>query len=149
MSIAYIAAQDEIFGIANAAWIAAAEAQTLGYTPLIFFPDDEQPEPPVDQIYSEVNYANVKSPQASLGSSNGQSIYEDTALLTLKVYCPKSDKTAYRSATIIADAVRNAFRKQSPSGEVWFRNQRLAPVDGNPTQGQVNVVITCVYSTIK
>jgi hypothetical protein len=149
MSIEYITAQDEIFGVANAAWIAAAEAQSLTYTPAMFFPGDEQLEPPVDQIYSEVNYANVKSSQASLSNWNSISVYEDLALFTLKVYCPKSAVTAYRTATVLADAVRNAFRKKSPSGEIWFRNQRVAPADGNATQGQINVVVTCVFRTLK
>jgi hypothetical protein len=141
--IEYVAAEDEIFGVANVAWLAAAPGLT------IVFPGVLKVEPPIDQIYAECSFVVVKESQASLAKVNGLSIYEATGLLAVQVYAPKADPSSMRTAKLIASAVRDAFRKPSPSGEIWFRDQKVSPVNGNTTKNQVNVVVTCTYRMLK
>jgi hypothetical protein len=141
--IEYVAAEDEIFGVLNVAWLAAANGATL------VFPGLLQVEPPIDEIYAECSFAIVKESQASLAQQNGKSIYETTGLLAVQVYAPKADSSSMRTAKEIASAVRDAFRKPSPSGEIWFRDQKVSPVGGNTTKNQINVVVTCTYRTLK
>jgi hypothetical protein len=147
--IEYIAAEDEIFGVANVAWTEAVVAQSLAYTPQLVFPGSIKAEPPVDQIWAECGFVVVKESQASLTNVDGVSMYESIGLFSMQIYSGKADSAALRIAKQMGEAVRDAFRRLSPSGEVWFRDQRLTPVTGNTTQNQINVVVTCTYQTLK
>lgn len=147
MSIAYLNAEDEIFGVVSAAWLAAIVG--ISYAPTLFFPGAIDPARPVDEIYAECSLVVVKEAQTVLANQDDKSIYESTALFAVQVYSPKSDPAALRTAKVIGSALLDAFCKPSPSGEIWFRDQRLTPVSGNTTKNQLNVVITCVYRTIK
>lgn len=149
MSITDIQAEDEIFGIINTAWTAGLSAVTLPYIPKIYFPDKIVPVPPVDEIFAECNLAIVIANQASLARYQGKSTYETVGLAAIQIYSPKQSASALRTAKIIGGAIKDAFCAPSPSGEIWFRGQRLTPVAGNSTRNQVNVVVTCTYKTIK
>lgn len=149
MSITYIEAQDEIFGIANRAWTAAMVGLELTYPPRLYFPDHVVAPPDVDELYGECSFVVVTANQATLNSYRGVSLYEEVGLFALQIYAPKKKASAFRKAQLIGSAVRDAFCKASPSGEVWFRAQRVSPVTGNETKNQINVVVTCIYRTSK
>ena len=149
MSIRYLAAEDEVFGVVNAAFVGALAALGLAYVPAINFPGQLVAPPNVNQIYAECSFSVVTEHQASLSRVAGVSIYETVALLAVQIYSPKTDASALRIAKIIAMAVRDAFRLPSPSGEVWFKDQKLSPVAGSDTKNQINVVVTCTYKTKK
>jgi hypothetical protein len=153
VSITTLQAQDEIYGMANVAWIAAATAAEaavgLSYTPKLCFPDKIVALPPVDQLYAEASFVVVTEEQASLSRYQGESSYEAIGLFALQVYSPKKGAANLRVAQTIAVAVRDAFCKPSTSGKIWFRKQKATPVGGNETKNQVNVVVTCTYRTTK
>jgi hypothetical protein len=149
VSITYLQAQDEIYGMANVAWKAASIAAGLSYTPKLCFPDKVVPPPDVEQIYAEASFVVVTADQATLSRYQGASTYEETGLFALQVYSPKKGAASLRVAQTIAAAVRDAFCKPSTSGEIWFRKQKVTPVSGNETKNQVNVVVTCTYRTTK
>lgn len=149
MSIDYISAEDELFGICNTAFLAAAQVQGLAYSPQLNFPGLITDPPNVTQIYGACSFSVVVEHQSSLACSGGTKQYETVGLLVLQVFSPKSDQTALRIAKMIASSVRDAYCRPSPSGEVWFRDQKVSPVSGSETKNQVNVVITCTYNTVR
>ena len=149
MSIEYIAAEDEMFGIVNGAWIAAYEAQNLDYVPQLFFPGQLELPPQTKQIYARCSFSVVTDKQIGLANAGGLSLYETVGLLAVQVYAPKTVVSSFRSAKQIASLVRDAFCKSSVSGELWFRDQKLTPTSGNETMNQVNVVVTCTFKTTK
>jgi hypothetical protein len=145
----YLDAKDEIFGIANAAWTVALETLLLDYEPQCYFQGIQNATPNAEQIYAELSYVVVKEQQSSLANVNGTKLYESIGLFAMQVYAPKTDVSAFRQAETIASAVRDAFRQPSPSGEIWFTNQRATPVTGNAVRNQINVVVNCTYQTAK
>lgn len=149
MSITTIQAEDEIYGIAKRAWVSSIAGKGLAYTPKLYFPDKVVPSPDVDEIYAQCSFSVVIAEQASLSNYQGESTYEEDGLFVLQVYAPKKKATALRIAQEMAVVVRDSFCKQSPSGEVWFRGQKVTAVAGNAIKNQVNVVITCTYRTTK
>lgn len=149
MSITYLGAQDEVFGVMNAAWLAAVEAADLSYMPIISFPGALVVTPDPATIYAECHFSVVAEKQVGLSQQGGVKLYQSTALLIAQVYAPKTDASALRTIQTIGSALRDAFRQLSPSGEVWFSNQRFTPVSGNDTRHQVNTVVTCVYKTLQ
>lgn len=149
MSITYLEAEDEVFGVFNVAWNEAVTAAGLSYVPQVVFPDIAVGAPDASQVYVEVYFQVVTENQTAMAQQNGQNVYQSTALFNAQIFAPKQDPTALRIIKIIGEALKDAFRVPSPSGEVWFRNQRLSQVAGNATRNQVNVVTNCVYKTIK
>jgi hypothetical protein len=147
MSMTYLQGKDEIFGVANTAFGVAAIAQALAYTPKLIFPGMLSVPPDIQQIYGECSFSVVTEHQVSLSNVNGVKIYETVALFAMRLFSPKQDAAAFRIAETIGTAVKNAFRLPSPSGEIWFRNQRLSQVNGTETKNQINVVVTCTYKT--
>jgi len=147
VSITYLEAQDELYGMVNAAMAAAAPTVGLTYTPALYFPDTEVVPPNIDVLYAEASFVVVTAEQASLGSIRGVSMYEETGLLAVQVYSPKANPENLRIAQQIGEAIRTVFRGRSTSGAIWFRRQKLTPVAGNTTKNQVNVVATCIYKT--
>lgn len=145
----YIDAEDEIFGVANTAWKLAIAESGLDYNPKIFFPGQIKPTPDVTQIYADCSFSVVTDGQVGLNNYQGLSLYETVGLMLIQIFSPKLDPVAQRMTKMVADKVRNAFCKPSPSMEIWFRQQKLAPVSGNPTKNQVNVVVTCSFRTAK
>jgi hypothetical protein len=149
VSITYLQAEDEIYGIANRAWVSSIDGSGLHYQPKLYFPDSPVPPADVDEIYARCSFSVVTAEQASLSRYQGVSTYEEDGLFAMQIYAPKKKASALRTAKQMADVVRNAFCTPSTSGEVWFRGQRVSPVAGNETKNQVNVVITCTYRTTK
>ena len=149
MSITYLDAEDEIFGICNTSWIQGCTEQALAYRPQLTFPGTIAAPPSPKEVYAECSYSVVTEHQLTLSSVGGAKLYETVGLFALQVYSPKTDATALRTAKIIAGFVRDAFCRSSPSGEVWFRDQRLTVVSGNEIKNQVNVVVVCSYKTQK
>jgi len=144
-----IQAEDEVFGIANSAWLAAIVGIDLTYVPAIYFPDAIVSTPDPTQIYAECDLKIVLSKQASLCRYQGQSFSDNIGLLSIQIYSPKQSGSSLRVAKIIGATIKNAFCKPSPSGYIWFQGQRITPVAGNATRNQVNVVVTCTYRTIQ
>lgn len=149
MSIDLISAEDEVYGIVNSAWLSSIADLSLPYSPVLSFPGQLQSAPNVDQIYAEVSMSVVKAQQDSISRYQGMSMYEYIALLAVQVYSPKNDASSLRIAKQIAVQIGNAFCKPSPSGEIWFTNQKVAAVAGNVTRDQVNVVVTCTFRETK
>lgn len=148
MSIPYLDAKDEVYGMVNTAFTDAAS----GITPsprLSFAGAGIAPPPNVDAIQADCSFVVVTSSQASLSNNQGKSLFQDVAMLTLQIYAPKKAVGAFRSAEQLGEAVRTRFCKPGVSGEVWFRDQRLSPVAGNETRDQVNVIVICTYKTLK
>ena len=150
MSFTYLEAEDELFGIANTAWLAAVGTADVDFAvpPTMVFPGMLFVPVP-NLIYAECSFQVVLERQSAVGQSNGLKLYETTGLLVIQVKSPKSDVSALRTAKSLACAVKDAFCQPSPSWEIWFRNQKLTQVSGNETRNQVNVVITCVYTQVK
>jgi hypothetical protein len=149
MSIDYITAKDEIFGIANVAFITATQAASLTYQPIICFPGLLVQPPNVAQIYAECDFVVVTEEQSAFANVNGQRLYESVALFTMRLYAPKIDSASLRTAEAMAVLIKDAFRLPSPSGEIWFKRQRSSVVAGIDTKNQVNLVVTSTYKTEK
>ena len=149
MSITYLQAKDEIFGVCNVAFLAAVAASSLLYTPQLVFPSSVVVPPDPTQIDAECHFIVVLERQACMTSVGGVKLYESVGLFSLKVFSPKLDPASLLIAETIASSVRDAFRAQSPSGEIWFKDQRCSVVAGTDTRNQVNVVVTCTYKTAK
>jgi hypothetical protein len=147
MSIEYIDAQDELFGMTKQAFDIAITG--VDPAPSLFFPGDLISPPPVNEIYATCSFVVVTDGQSGIGAPGGVSLYEAVGLLTVQIYAPKQSASSFRTAQEMADAIRNVFRGHSTSGEIWFRNPRVTPVGGNTTMNQVNVVVTCTYKTEK
>jgi hypothetical protein len=149
MSVDFLAGKDDIFGIANAAFVSAAAAAGLAYTAQINFPDVLALPPNVDQIYAECSFVVVTEKQIALSRIGGKKGYQTVGLFAMQVFSPKTDASALRVAQTIASAVRDAFCQPPIPTEVWFRDQRLTPVSGSDTKNQTNVVVTCTYKTVR
>jgi hypothetical protein len=147
MSIEYIDAEDELFGMVNQAFALAITGITPA--PSLFFPSDLNVPPSPNDIYATCSFVIVTDGQSGIGAPGGKSLYEAVGLLTVQIYAPKQVASAFRTAQEMADMIRNVFRGHSTSGEIWFRNPRVTPVGGNTTMNQVNVVVTCTYKTEK
>lgn len=148
VSIDYIAAKDEVFGIVSDTFAAVAP-ESFDPVPALYFPGTLVAPPDPNVSYAICGFSVVTEKQSALASLLGVSIYETVALMSFQFYTPRTDVAALRKAETVGSAIKDAFRKASPSGEIWFRDQKLANVAGNETRNQVNVTAVCTYKTEK
>lgn len=148
MTTNYVQAIDEIFSLANAAFVANAAA-IVGYLPDIRWPGvAEAGTPDASKFWARVSQQTVLEEQTTLSGEDGKKRYTASGLVFVQLFCPFSDVAAMEKGRALAVMARNAFRGKTTSGKVWFRNARineLAPADG---AYRFNVVTEYEYDEI-
>jgi hypothetical protein len=146
----YNEAKDELFGMANSAILANASLLN-GASFDMRWPGVSKPglPAPTNGFYGRVFLSTINDRQSSLAKLNGQSRYEAHLQLLIQVYSPISVAGASQNGNMFAEAIRAAYRQQSPSGLLSFTNQQVREVGNNDTHYITNVIVTCTYDNIQ
>jgi hypothetical protein len=141
----YTEAKDELYGIVlaaindgiDSAAVPAIEMRWPG-VPIIA-------SPPNDGYWGRVFYTTVRDVQASLAKNKGVSRYSALGQLIVQIYSPVSIVGSIDNGNLLAELVRNYFRRPSPSGVLSFTNQQVREVGNTDTHYQTNVMVECHY----
>jgi len=147
MSMTYIEAVDELFGMLLDV-VHTESAAIIGYEPEIRWPGEAAGiKPPKERYWSRASEQIVTDGQVSLANAQGIKVYEATGLCYLQIFCPRNLDGSLDKGRLFAQAVRNKFRRGSPSGEIWFRNQRIVKQPETAEAYPLNVVIEFSFKT--
>lgn len=148
--IGYQAAIDEMFGIVKATLVDDTGIQTLlGYTMDVRWPMDALPnKPDITRLWAKVSKQTVTDKQACLTNVNGVRVFETRGLLYVQLFCPRDQPAALTQGNVAASNMQAAFRKQSPSGEIWFYDQAIRELPETPENYPINVVTSFYYRTL-
>jgi hypothetical protein len=146
MPSTYSAAADEVQSIVKSVWDTLSAAFTLGYTPEIRWPGVENANK-LDraQFSARVSIQNVVGEQIAFGSKK----FRDVNLLYVQVFCPRNVANSLVTGRQIAELIRTAFCQASPSGNLWFRDQKIRELAPEADFYPINVVATFEYETIQ
>lgn len=145
-----IEARDELFGVIAASIAASITAAIVGAF------DIRWPglaalgnAAPTDDFYGRAQFTTSRDAQMSLAKNEGVSRYEALSQILFQVFSPISVAGASDQGLLLATALRDAFRKPSPSGLISFTNQQVRPVGNNDTHYIINVIVTCTYDNFQ
>ena len=147
--IGYIDATDEMFGIINAVLTDAKWHTALGYDIDTRWPGDAvAAKPSMVQLWARVSKQVVKDAQDSLANAEGERNYETVGLLYVQLFCPRNQPATLDNGRLVAIDLQKAFRKQSPSGEIWFLNQAIRELAETEENYPIQVVTEYRYNTL-
>lgn len=144
----YKEATDEIKGIAKKYWDSSS-LNILGLATPAEVRWNGNPvgsTPPQDAYYAVASYQTVIEGQAGMVDANSNQPRESQGLFYFQIFCPKTRRDAVPKGLSVAQAVQQAFCKQSSSANVWFRNQTVREIGFTGDHYQINVVVTCQYT---
>lgn len=144
----YEEAIDEIFEIFKVAWDANSAA-IVGYVPEIRWQGVEEPNSPdYSKFWCRVSQQTVIEQQS--GFRNGEcKPYTTEGLVFIQIFCPKSDSESMTKGRKLAIVGRDAFRGNSTSGKVWFKNARVNELPAEIQWIRLNVVAEYEYDEIE
>jgi hypothetical protein len=160
MPITQDSATDEIYGIVKSV-VDSASAAIVGYVPEIRWPGEAEPsKPDPTKFWLRVSTKTVVDSQSSLtdGNGTGTKRYTNVSLLFVQVFAPRSmfattGQPANKSilGEQLAIAIRDKFREPnaSPSGAIWFRDQKVVALQAEPDYYPFNVQVTFQFDTIQ
>jgi hypothetical protein len=149
MPITYNNARDEMFGIIKAAW--SGSTDVVGYEPDIRWQGAPQGSAPdMDKYWARVSIQIVTDKQETLASDSlGKRLYKATGLIYFQLFCPRNVANPTINGITLAELIRGAFRKASPSGSIFFYNQAIRELPPTDENYPINVVATFEYDTIQ
>lgn len=141
----YEAAIDEMFAQFRIPW-EANSAAVAGYVPEVRWPGVEEIDPPdASKYWARVSQQTVDEQQTTLRNGEFAKRYTADGLVFVQIFCPKSDAESMTTGRRLATIARNAFRGQSTSGNVWFRNARIKELEPEAKFYRFNVVTEYEY----
>jgi hypothetical protein len=144
----YSEATDEILKVLNDYMPDAAAL--VGYVPDVRWPGvPEQGKPDRSKYWIRPSHSIVKDGQSSISSSIGKKRYRAIGLLFVQVFCPRLAHNTLVNGRKLAEAIRDEYRKASPSGNIEFRDQEVKEIPSQAEFYQLNVVVTFEYDTIQ
>jgi hypothetical protein len=150
MSVNYSDALDELFGMVKAIFDQAKWSDLFGYTIDVRWPGVAlATKPDMTKLWARVSFQIVSEPQASLSNAAGNKMYETTGLLYVQLFCPRNQPDSMDNGRELAVDMRNRFRHDSPSQEIWFRNQTVRELPETEENYPINVVVTFSYKTLQ
>lgn len=147
MSINYPAVIDEMFTTVKA--IADGSSDLIGYVPEVRWQGvPKSTKPPVDKFWLRASKMIVTEQQASLSSVDDTRMWEAIGLMYVQCFCPRNLASSIDNGRLFAERMRNAFRQQSLSGEIWYRNQKVVELPETAESYPINVVIEFHFKTL-
>lgn len=148
----YIESNDVIFKLVFGV-VSGSIAATLGYTPLVFWPDKSEKEPaPTDKAWLRVSRATMGERLSGFSDGESQSIrrYDVTSKLYVQFFYPASDKNSSVKFPVIVQAMKDALRdRHDDNNELWTRESVVKEVDSEKAWFRKNVVVDFEYQEIK
>ena len=149
--INYAQAMDEIRRRFYEDWTAKASL-IVGYTPEVTFANVGKKETPQSNVYwARFSTQTVTDEQATLSNCEGtpnQFKYTAEGLIFVQLFLPKDDLQANEKGEKLAVIARNAFRKKSTAGGVWFKNARIQEQPQEELFYRFNVVAEYSYDEL-
>lgn len=144
----YSDAVDEMFGMINSIWNANSSI-IAGYVPEIHWPGKPEPTSvPMDQVWARVSVQLVSDKQSSLANSNGVRRYHAIGLLYFQIFCPRTAASTLDIGRALANLIRLAFLKESPSGSIWFIDAVIRELPSTTENYPINIVVTFQYDSL-
>lgn len=148
MSILYTEVIDEMFTTAKA--IIDGCADIIGYVPETRWQGvPKGPKPAMDKFWLRVSQQVVTESQASLSNVDDRRLWETVGLLYVQLFCPRNAVNSIVNGRLLAVRLRNAFRQQSLSNEIWYRNQKVVELAETSDNYPINVVIQFEFKTLQ
>ncbi len=146
--IGYIDATDEMFGVINGVLTDTRWHALLGYNIDTRWPGDAVPaKPSMVEMWARVSKQVVTDSQACLANANGERKFKTNGLLFVQLFCPRNQPATLENGRQVAIALQKEFRKQSPSGEISFRNQMIREIETDENY-PINVSTEFEYFTL-
>jgi hypothetical protein len=152
---------DEIYGVVKDV-VDNESAAIVGYVPEVRWPGNpENVKPDPTKVWLRVSIKTVTDAQSSLASGDdGSKRYTNVSLLFVQVFAPRSLFAMQANATPVnlqsvgrelAYAIRDRFRRNdaSPSGAIWYRDQKAVDAPPEPDYYPVLVTVTFQFDTIQ
>lgn len=147
MSINYSAVIDEMFTTVKS--IVDGSSDLIGYVPEVRWQGvPKSTKPPVDKFWLRASKMIVTEQQASLSSVDDTRMWEAIGLMYVQCFCPRNLASSIDNGRLFAERMRNAFRQQSLSGEIWYRNQKVVELPETAESYPINVVIEFHFKTL-
>lgn len=143
----YQDAKDELFGIVRSVLISTAITTLFGYEIDTRYSGVPGEKPDQSRLWARVSAQLVTDGQTALANNNGVKLYEAVGLLYVQLFAPRNIPGGEDKAEQLAEAIRSEFRKASPSGLIWFRNQKIVDLPETLESYPKNVVTTFSYKT--
>jgi hypothetical protein len=141
----YEEAIDDIFKTFKTAWDTSS-ASIVGYIPEVRWPGVEEPEvPDRSKYWVRISQQTIADEQKSFRNGTCRS-FETAGLVFVQLFLPRSDSKSMQLGKKLANLSRNAFRKRSVNGGVWFRNSRIVEIPPEDAFFRLNVVAEYEYN---
>lgn len=127
---------------------ANAKAQDiLGYEPELEVEGvrDTTPNERQKKVWYRAVVRNALEEQSTLGTDDSLANtveYESTGILIIQVYMPRSKNTDLPKGRLLAEEIRNAFRRAST--DIWYKNATLK--ENRPEKRWNSITVTVEYN---
>lgn len=142
----YSGAIDELFGIVNSIW--PQLTGIAGYAPEIRWAGEVRPgKPDASKFWARVSASIVTDKLSTLSNVVGSKLFHATGLLYVQLFCPRNEVNPTVKGRSMAEIIRAQFRAASPSGNIWFRDQKIVELPSTEENYPINVVVTFEYDS--
>lgn len=152
MTVSAPNARREMFAHINACWQADTLA-IVGYVPEIRWQGlEKKTVPGADKFWMrastqevDTNHSGFAVPQFGVSDV----VYDTDGVVTLQIFAPMKERTAYDLGEKLAQVGRRAFMATSTPSAVWFRRPRVRELDNDGTWYRWNVIADYHFSQVK
>lgn len=133
--------------------LAGVQGQAIaGYVPEVrFYGNEKATKPDGSKFWALISQRTAEERQSTLSNCAGvvgQKRFTVRGLITVQLYCPKSNPQGMAKGRELAILARNAFRGQLLAGSIWFRNARIAELDPESDSYRLNVMAEYEYDEL-
>lgn len=148
MPTTLISAVDELFSIVKT--VVDASGSYIGYVPEIRWPGAPVgPKPAKEKLWLRVSKRTITDGQSSLAGASNSRFFEEIGLVFVQLFCPRNVAASLDNGRMLAVAIQLAFRDHSPSGEIWFRGQRIVELPEEAEFYPINVIVQYTFKTLQ
>lgn len=104
--------------------------------------------PPTNNYWGRAYLTTMEDVQASLAYWNGVSRFAFYGQLLIQIFSPISLAGGLENGNMFAEAIRDAFRRQSLSGWISFTNQQVKEMGNTDTHYITHVIVYCEFDNL-
>lgn len=147
MTTTFIESGDTIYARINQVWSDTANG-LFGYMPALYWPGKVEPSKiPSEKSWGRVTRTTVEESQSGFVSDGLTSPvrYTNTGLIFIQLFGSLSESGSDRKLQQLAEALKNAFKRQATQNKIIFRNSRIQPLPQEDLFFRYNVVFEYEY----
>lgn len=145
-----LTARNELYTLFTDIWgdVLSGPTALLGYIPEVRYRGIEKPDKPLSNKFWVMNSLEIIDQYQSClgGGANGsKKSWTTEGMFISQLFCPKNENNGVTNGWKLSIIIRDVFRTKNTSGNIWFKNQKIVPLEDEAHYHRFNVITEYQY----